>query len=160
MVRLFGKLEGDDPSRASMKEGSLLEPSRLRPFLASHLSRGSPVFLITRDYFGITREFPPGRFPLNVLWLTTVEHPNAVNPRDLHKIEFAVIRDTSIRRSKVVLDGFEYLMLENGLVPALRFVSKVRDIAVMNGTQFYVVLSDALTEREKTLLKRTMGVLV
>ncbi|ASJ02290.1 hypothetical protein A3L09_02945 [Thermococcus profundus] len=138
---------------------SFIYPNQLVGFLESRLSQGVPVFLITRDYPLLLQRFWDEGSLLKAVWITTIEHPHAVHPRDLHKIEAAVIRDTSIRKSDVVLDGFEYLMLENGLIPALKFVSKVRDITLVNGTRFYVVLSDALTERERALLKRSMGIL-
>jgi len=109
--------------------------------------RGRNVILITRDP-------TPPREGVSVLWLSTIDHPRAVDPRKLHVIEQKVWESLRSGNADVILDGLEYLILENGPEPALRFVGKLRDMAVLTNSNFYVVASDALEERIRSLLKR------
>ncbi len=90
----------------------------------------------------------------SVIWLSKTGHPLAVNPRDLHVIEqmiWDILRNENV---DLILDAVEYLILENGLEATLRFVGKLRDMAVLSNSDFYVVTSDALDERTRSLLRR------
>ena len=137
----------------------VVHPSQLRTLVVNKLSSNRPVLLIGRDPPQlIVRKLGVNDSRLRLLWLSTVEHPNAVSPRDLYKLEFYVTKDVSTRKSDVILDGIEYLILESGLVPTLKFLAKVNDITFLNGSRLHLVLGDALNDREVALLRRTLGV--
>ncbi len=92
------------------------------------------------------------RFTL-CIWVSKIEHPDAVSPSDLHIIEQKILE--LINESPIiVLDAFEYLMMEQGLETALKFAGKLRDIALLNNSGFIVTISEGLDDRTVALLKR------
>ncbi len=95
--------------------------------------------------------------PPNVrkVWVTKVPHPEAVPPTKLHVIEQIIWNQLNKTASDVILDAFEYLMIENGGVePTLRFVGKMRDMTLMRDSEFYVTVSNGLDERVLNILRR------
>ena len=104
----------------------------------------------------ITRKMP-GEIPTqNIvhIWVTRVRHPNAIEPANLHVIEQKVWNALLDNSGTVILDAFEYLLLENGPERTLRFVGKLRDIAILSNSDFYVTVSDGIDERILAMLKR------
>ena len=104
----------------------------------------------------ITRKMP-GHFRdsgVVHIWVTRISHPNAVDPTNLHVVEQRVWDSISMGAKSVILDAFEYLLLENGLERTLRFVGKLRDMALLSNSDFYVTVSDGLDERVLAMLKR------
>lgn len=105
----------------------------------------------------ITRKIPGEFSNSNVvhIWVTKLRHPQAVEPTNLHIIEQRVWDLLSTGGAKsVILDAFEYLLLENGLEKTLRFVGKLRDIALLSNADFYVTVGDGVDERVLAMLKR------
>jgi len=105
----------------------------------------------------ITRKMPGEFSDSNVvhIWVTKLKHPQAVEPTNLYVIEQKVwdLLSTGSARS-VILDAFEYILLENGLERTLRFVGKLRDIALLSNADFYVTVGDGVDERVLAILKR------
>ncbi len=97
---------------------------------------------------------PPANARL--IYLSKVPRPGYVDPSKLYVLEQNLWRHLQNSRSDVILDAFEYLAIENGLETALKFTSKLRDIAVLTGSRFYVTVSDALDERTIHLLRRIL----
>nr|WP_232461996.1 DUF835 domain-containing protein [Thermococcus siculi] len=91
---------------------------------------------------------------VNHIWVTKVPHPNAVPPTRLHVIEQMVWEQIQRENTDVILDAIEYLMIENGVEPTLRFVGKLRDMTVMSDLDFYVTVSDGLDRRIINILRR------
>ncbi len=111
---------------------------------------------VSREKILITRRAP---FEVNApnvyqIWVTKVSHPNAVLPTRLHVIEQIVWDRLQERGSDVVLDALEYLMIENGVEPTLRFVGRLRDMTVMNRSNFYVTVSDGIDDKVLNILRR------
>ncbi len=133
--------------RRPLSEGSkVIPPGKVKSVLKNSTRKR---ILITRS-----ASSPVNGGNILHLWLSRVEHPNAVDPGKLHVIEQRVweaLRDENV---DVILDGIEYLILENGLENTLRFVGKLRDMAILTNSNFYVVASEALDERTLSLLKR------
>jgi len=102
----------------------------------------------------ITRDPKISSNGVSLLWLSTIEHPKAVDPRKLHVIEQKVWEELRNENADVIIDGIEYLILENGLEPTLRFVGKLRDMAILTNSNIYIVVSEALEGRVRSLLKR------
>lgn len=88
------------------------------------------------------------------MWVTKVPHPEAVPPTKLHVIEQIIWNQLNKTASDVILDAFEYLMIENGVEPTLRFVGKMRDMTLMRDSEFYVTVSNGLDERVLNILRR------
>ena len=92
-----------------------------------------------------------------ILWLTKVEGENTVHP---HRLEFLLhtLVDFMRRNNKpkvILLDGLEYLVLENGFIPVFRFLASLKDYAVMNNTVIVVpIRMDTFDKKELSLLKR------
>lgn len=99
---------------------------------------------------------PPRREKETYFWISKVEHPKAIHPSQLYIIEESVKKHLQNSRDKkvVIFDAFEYIKIEQGPESAYKFVGKLRDIALLSGSKFIVSISDALDEKEKTLLKR------
>ncbi|NJE85716.1 DUF835 domain-containing protein [Thermococcus sp. CX2] len=104
----------------------------------------------------ITRKPPFDIMGNNIyqIWLTKVPHSNAVHPSRLHVIEQMVWEHLQNGKVDVILDAVEYLMIEHGVEPTLRFVSKLRDMALLMDSNFYVTVSDGLDNKVLILLKR------
>lgn len=147
------------PSDNGGRSDVVVHPSQLKKLVINKLSSNRPVLLVGRNPPQLMAErLGVNDSRLRMIWLSAVDHPNAVSPRDLYKLEFHIARDVSTRKSDVILDGIEYLILESGLVPTLKFLAKVNDITILNGSRLHLVLGDALGEREVALLRRTLGV--
>jgi hypothetical protein len=133
--------------RSLKRESRILDYRRLNDILVRNPKRGKIL---------ITRRAPFEVSAPNVyqIWITKVSHPNAVHPSRLHVIEQIVWDRLQNEKSDVVLDAVEYLMIENGVEPTLRFVSKIRDMAVMKNSNFYVTVSDGLDNRLLNVLRR------
>ena len=92
-----------------------------------------------------------------VLWLTKVEGENYVYPTRLpylHQILVDFMREDDAPKV-IMLDGFEYLVLENGFKPVFKFLTSLKDYALLNNTVILLPLfENAFDEREYALLSR------
>lgn len=88
------------------------------------------------------------------IWVSKAEHPKAVKPTDLHILESIIWRELQNGTKSVILDALEYLMIENGVERALRFVGKLRDMAILTGATFYVTVSEGIDEKTRAMLRR------
>lgn len=92
-----------------------------------------------------------------VLWLTKIKDKNTVFPT---RLEFLLQTIVDFMRKtndpKVVfLEGIEYLILENGFTPVFKFLTTIKDYAVVNNTIVVVPLDErTLDKRELTILGR------
>ncbi|AHF79958.1 DUF835 domain-containing protein [Thermococcus paralvinellae] len=95
-----------------------------------------------------------------ILWLTKVEGDKNIHP---HRLEFLMHTLVDfMRRCKnpkvVMLDGIEYLILENGFTPVFKFLTALKDYAVMNNTIIVVPIKEEIFDtRELSILKREFG---
>ncbi|WP_456421516.1 DUF835 domain-containing protein [Thermococcus sp.] len=99
----------------------------------------------------------------NWFWITNVRGERVVSPRNLPKIldmavKFMREAKDAGKRPVVVIDCLEYLVLENGLSSVLKFLSALRDHALIhNAAVFIVGDDDFLSERERKLLRSIVG---
>ncbi len=96
----------------------------------------------------------PGNVKL--IYLSKVPHPGHADPSKLYVLEQTLWQLLQNSKSDVIFDAFEYLAIENGVETALKFTSKLRDMTVLRGSNFYVTVSDALDERTIHLLRRIL----
>ncbi|ASJ11009.1 hypothetical protein A3L12_06685 [Thermococcus sp. P6] len=109
-----------------------------------------------REKILVTRRHPSkfNRDNVRVVWVTRVSHPDAVPPGKLHVVEQIIWDRLNEGPADVILDALEYLILENGLESTLRFVAKLRDMALLKGSNFFVTVSDGIDDRTLNLLRR------
>ncbi|NJE04944.1 DUF835 domain-containing protein [Thermococcus sp. M36] len=133
--------------RRSPSESRVIDYRRLGELLQANGDRKK--LLITRK--------PPCEIRaenIQQIWLTKISHPQGVPPSRLHAIEQRVWEQLREGEADVILDAVEYLILENGVESTLRFVSKIRDMAVINGCEFYVTVGEGLEPIVVNILKK------
>ncbi|WP_293255483.1 DUF835 domain-containing protein [Palaeococcus sp. (in: euryarchaeotes)] len=84
-----------------------------------------------------------------VIWISKVEHEKAVYPTS-YLLE--TLRDflESAELNKVILiDGIEYLILENGTEAVFKFLASLKDLAIINrGIILVAIDRDTLDEKD------------
>ena len=113
-------------------------------------------FVISREPLSLV-ERKLGSKEVPVLWLTKVEGEDCVYPTRLPYLLQTLVdfmrEDTAPK--VIMLDGFEYLVLENGFKPVFKFLASLKDHALLNNTIILLPLfKNALDEREYALLSR------
>lgn len=99
----------------------------------------------------------------NWFWITKATEENAVSPTNLPKIldislKFMKHASDEGKRPLIVLEGVEYLILENDFNTVAKFLSTLRDYAILHGASV-VILSDlkGISEKERNFLLRLVG---
>jgi hypothetical protein len=102
----------------------------------------------------------------DVIWLTdtSVSDQKTLNP---HRLEFEMMRMYSSfvknnPKSAVILDGFEYLVVENGFDKVFKFIKKVNDLSSVNNATLFVPIGTTSLEQDQlgTLKKEFDKVIV
>ena len=102
----------------------------------------------------------------DVIWLTdtSVSDQKTLNP---HRLEFEMMRMYSSfvknnPSSAVILDGFEYLVVENGFDKVFKFIKKVNDLSSVNNATLFVPIGTTSLESDQlgTLKKEFDKVIV
>ncbi|WP_457742532.1 DUF835 domain-containing protein [Thermococcus sp.] len=99
----------------------------------------------------------------NWFWVTSVEGERSVSPTNLPKIldmavKFMREAQEAGKKPLIVIEGFDYLVLENGFSSVLKFLSALRDYALLNDATVFLVGEDNfLSERERHLLRNLVG---
>jgi hypothetical protein len=102
----------------------------------------------------------------DVIWLTdtSVSDQKTLNP---HRLEFEMMRMYSSfvknnPSSAVILDGFEYLVVENGFDKVFKFIKKVNDLSSVNNATMFVPIGTTSLEIDQlgTLKKEFDRVIV
>jgi|GEM_PF-1572703 len=112
--------------------------------------------LSDREVLLITRRTPDNVGEINgrVIWVSKVEHPNAIHPSRIHAIEQITWDSLDNGVDTIIFDALEYMMIEHGIEKTLKFVGKLRDMAVYKNKEFYVTVSDGIDDKVLALLKR------
>jgi hypothetical protein len=132
------------------------EPEKSIFLFKDYTNRGEFGFLVSRQF----PEQMQTKYKLEdtaSVWLCTVEgQDNWIDPANLSKLHHVIT--TFIRRmptSVVFFEGFEYLMVRNSFLSALKFVQSIMDEVVVN--KCYLILSinpDAFNSTELALIRR------
>ena len=112
----------------------------------------------------ISRVFPERlsqKYPLDnttFLWLSYEKTENSIDPSDLDKLEFLIHEFVSSRKGAVILlDGVEYLILQNSFENTLKFLQSLNDQIILNGAALVMPLDPAsLDTKELSLLEREL----
>ena len=94
------------------------------------------------------------KYEIPILWPSKVENENAISPAHLERILHWAV--TSIKsEDALIIDGVEYLILENGFESVFRFLVNLKDhILLRNSILVLVVDERALEEKHAFLLQR------
>ncbi len=89
----------------------------------------------------------------DVIWLTdtTVADKKTINP---HRLEFEMMRMyaafvKSSPKSAIILDGFEYLVVENGFDKVFKFIKKINDLSSVNNATLIVPIGTSSLEPDQ-----------
>ncbi|WP_054840873.1 DUF835 domain-containing protein [Thermococcus peptonophilus] len=152
VVEIEGELEEMSPPGVY-----IIPPPSSGLTLLSKLITGRAPLIITRTMPENVRKIL-NLEEVPVLWLTTAEcGDGCVNPRRLEYLLHTLV--TFMKRKEtlklIYLDGLEYLILENGFIPVYKFLSTLKDYALINNTVILVPVEKAsLNEREWNLFRR------
>jgi len=136
-----------------------------KPFLAyklfeSTLGEGVPGLCVTRQFPDKVREI----FDLKdtrVLWLSHTPGKDHHNPTSVGTL--ATIISSFIERYKkcvVLIDGLEYLVINNGFQQVLRFVEHINEQVMQSRSIVLVPISpSAFSEKELALIERNVQVI-
>ncbi|BAD86405.1 hypothetical membrane protein, conserved [Thermococcus kodakarensis KOD1] len=140
-----------------MSPGVYITPSGSGPNLLSKLIKGRAPLIITRTMPKSVRKALNIK-EVPVLWITAAEcSEGCVNPRRLEYLLHTLVN--FMRREEtpklIYLDGLEYLVIENGFIPVYKFLSALKDYALITNTVILVPAEKAsFNEREWNLLRR------
>ena len=98
----------------------------------------------------------------NIIWLTEIDGENTIKPRDLEKISLVVEQFSSENRGGIImLDGVEYLAVNNTFISVLKLIQALRDLSAINNTTLLIpILKDAFEKHQINMLEREVdGVL-
>ncbi|WP_297090593.1 DUF835 domain-containing protein [Thermococcus sp.] len=92
-----------------------------------------------------------------VIWLTTAPGERTVRPTRLEYLLHIIVE--FIKKTEapklVFLEGVEYLILENGFTPVFKFLTTLKDYAIIHNTIVVVPVDvESLEEKQANLLKR------
>jgi hypothetical protein len=141
----------------------LLETKSTESFklFKGYVSQGSKGLLITRLFPSrVRKQYNLGTTP--VLWLSRTQAKKAINPTNLGVL-LEEARDFIAENQKtlVLLDGLEYLIIENDFERVLKFINSLEDeIALHNSRLLVSVNPKVLDPERKALLEKTMKVLI
>ncbi len=138
------------------------EKARITYELIAELGKaGSPILCITTVFPKKLKKM----YPLEgaeVLWLSdSGSDPKALKPT---RLDFEITRSISnfLKEKEgavVFLDGFEYLLSENGFDKARRFIKRINDTASMNDGTFIICINkDAIPKEDLITLSKDFDV--
>lgn len=90
------------------------------------------------------------------LWLSYEKTDNSIDPSNLEKLEFLVHEFISAHEGAVVLlDGIEYLVLQNSFGNTLKFLQSLNDQIILKKATLIIPLDPtSLDKKELSLLER------
>jgi len=140
----------------SLQPGAyIIPPEREKETFLSILQK-YPGLIISRNPPEIIKnEFKLEKTP--VLWLTKVECENCIWPTNLEYLGHLIIN--FLKKDNVpkvvLLENLEYLVLENGFDRVFKFLSSLRDYAILTGSILLITaMPDAWNKKEWTLLTK------
>lgn len=112
----------------------------------------------------ITRTFPEkirtseNLEGVSLWWLTREESQQSINPSSLAKLTH-IVKDfiQNHEEAIILLDGLEYLILQNGFETALRFIQALNDLVILHKATLIVPVNpSSLSVKELSLLEKEM----
>ncbi|MEK6852180.1 MAG: DUF835 domain-containing protein [Candidatus Thermoplasmatota archaeon] len=124
------------------------------------LGEGLPGLVITRQYPDRVRR-EKGLPDAKILWLSHTPGEDYHNPTAIGTLAKTVSRFIEDQKGEavVLLDGLEYLVVNNGFLQTLMFVEHVNEFVMQRKAVVLIpVAPDALEEKELALLERNLEV--
>jgi len=161
-------LVGDDKAAIDLirpQEGYCYVVRERKPFLAyklfeQTLGEGVPGLCVTRQFPEKVREAFEMK-DTRVLWLSHTPGQDHHNPTSIGTL--ATVISSFIERYKkcvVLIDGLEYLVINNGFQQVLRFVEHINEQVMQSRSTVLVPISpNAFSEKELALLERNVEVI-
>ena len=124
----------------------------------SLLKKGSPGLCISTTFPDkLKREYDLES--VDIVWLTDTSTPDqkTMNP---HRLEFEMMRTYASfvknnTNATILLDGFEYMVVENGFEKVFKFIKKLNDLSSVNsGTLFIPIGTSSLETDQLGVLRK------
>ncbi len=160
LKRGFGFKPSDAQKSNSLEAGTAYIVKEERPYESykafSELSKEENGLIITRihplrvkERFGISSK---------VLWLSTIEGKNTIEPTQLSKLAFIISHFVKINKGgTILLDGIEYLILQNDFETVLKFIYSIMDyISVHKAILLLPISPKALSQSQIKMLEREL----
>lgn len=160
--------EGEEKASVEMirpEQGVCYIVKERKPFLAykifeTSLAEGLPGLCVTRQFPEKIRETFDLR-ETRVLWLSHTPGKDHHNPTSVGTL--ATIISSFVERydkCAVIIDGLEYLVINNGFQQVLRFVEHINEQVMQSHSFVLIPISpNAFSEKELALLERNLGVI-
>jgi len=147
------------------EEGMCYVVRERKPFLSYKLfenaiTDGAPALCVTRQYPDkIRQSFDIGE--TRIMWLSHTPGKDHHNPTSIGTL--ATVISSFIERYEkcvVIIDGLEYLVINNGFQQVLRFVEHINEQVMQSRSTVLVPISpSAFSEKELALLERNVEVI-
>jgi len=138
------------------------KPDLAYQLLKQVLGEGLPGMVITRQYPDRVRAEHALAPEVKVLWLSHTPGEDYHNPTAIGTLAKTISRfiEDAKGEAVVLLDGLEYLIVNNGFLQTLMFVEHVNEFVMQRKAVVVIPASpDALEEKELALLERNIEVL-
>ncbi len=135
------------------------KPKKAFTHFWNKIENGYKGLLITRQHPDhVERRSGPGE--LKVLWLSTTLGKSYVDPHNLGSLTNIMSRFVeSGVKTVIMLDGMEYLLVNNDFARLLKFVEYINELVMQNKALLIITIDQrALDEREMALLERNAEV--
>lgn len=136
------------------------KPEKSFQIFVDLVTHGIPGFTVSRIY--------PDKLKLiyeltktPVIWLSKSEIGRTIDPNDLSKLSF-IIEDFTKKseQSVVLLDGLEYLIIQNNFETVVKLLYELKDVVVLNNSRLLIPLyKGTLSEKEYNLLVREFTII-
>ncbi len=117
-------------------------------------SKDKEVLVVTRlhpDRLKEDFQIPPS----NVFWLSSSAGPRNINPQNIGILTDTLIRAYEKGEAAVILEGVEYLMLQNDFSKVLRLMSYLYESVAVNRGMLIITLDpEAFNTKEFALLSK------
>ena len=158
---------GDRGTSFSLSRGLCYLVKEKKPDLAFQvfkqlLGDGLPGIVISRQYPDRVRADHPLPFEVRVLWLSHTPGEDNHNPTAIGTLAKTISRfiEDANGEAVVLLDGLEYLIVNNGFLQTLMFVEHVNEFVMQRkGVVVIPVSPGALEDKELALLERNLEVM-
>ena len=147
-----------DPSETYIIEEK--KPEKSFQIFVDLVTHGIPGFAVSRTYpEKLKRTHELTKTP--VVWLSKSEVGRTIDPNDLPKLSF-IIEDFTKKceQSVVLLDGLEYLIIQNNFETVVKLLYELKDVVVLNNSRLVIPLyKGTLSEKEYNLLVREFTII-
>jgi len=171
--KMYGEGVWLSPDKEALESGLALELSRgvchlvkeKKPDFSFYIfnslvKNGLPGLCITRQYPERVRRERSLK-DIRIIWLSHTPGEDYHNPTALGVLTKAICKfiEDSKGEAVILVDGLEYLMVNNGFLQTLLFVEQINEFVMQRkATVIFPVSSEALEEKELALLERNLEI--